>query len=75
MGQCQTIIPKNGTECTWKSCGYSFLLRHENIENVENSDSDMMPAGWHMFIHEPKEKFAGKCFFLTIFLIFSFIVT
>lgn len=56
LGQCHTFVPQIAIENASKDSGYSVILKHDGIED------EIYPKepGWHIYIHETKEHFAGK---------------
>lgn len=58
LGQCQTIKPLITTIGSWRSFGYSIALTHDVNSSKDTPTQD--PPGWHLYIHDPKEKFSGK---------------
>lgn len=58
MGRCYTLNPLTKTKHSWKEAGFSIMLRHDT-NNTRVSVGDM-PPGWHVFIHDETEGFAGK---------------
>ncbi|XP_062551382.1 uncharacterized protein LOC134216530 isoform X4 [Armigeres subalbatus] len=61
MGQCFTLNPLTTTTHSWKDYGYSVLLQHD-IKDETYYLGEELP-GWHVFIHDPTEGFAGSVFF------------
>lgn len=58
MGQCFTLNPLTTTTHSWKDVGFSILLQHDIRDDVYYLGEDL--PGWHIFIHDPVEGFAGK---------------
>lgn len=43
----------------WKKSGYSITLRHDFMSPEEDGDTSKDPPGFHVYLHEPRERFTG----------------
>lgn len=57
LGRCYTINPKTTTKDPWKKSGYNIILKHDYQPPDFN---DGITPGWHVYIHEPSEKFTER---------------
>ena len=49
-------MPRVDTEFPWKQSGYFISLKHTDAsDEVEDSSSDQ--TGFHLYLHEPRERF------------------
>lgn len=58
LGQCQTFYPKVYPSIVSKETGYAVLLNH-SMTDIDKTPSTV-PPGYHVFIHETDEPFAGS---------------
>lgn len=55
LGQCHTLMPNMSIKKASQDSGYSVVLKHDSV-----TDPHGVTPGWHIYIHETKDHFAGK---------------
>lgn len=55
LGQCHTLVPEISIKKVSQESGFSLILTHDNV-----MDPHGIKPGWHIYIHETKDHFAGK---------------